>query len=59
MVFVNGTEAVETMFRTEGKYPSRGAVFEQTVTNIYKHSNWPSGLIFASVVFHLPLFVFG
>ncbi|XP_064393549.1 probable cytochrome P450 49a1 [Halichondria panicea] len=46
-VFVNSANAVETMFRAEGKYPSRSSMFEHTVTNIHKHSNWPSGLIFA------------
>ncbi len=46
-VFVNSADAVVTMFRAEGKYPSRSSILEHTVTNIHKHSNWPSGLIFA------------
>ena len=47
VVLVNAPEGAEAMFRAEGKYPSRGEYFEQTVTDIHKMNDWPSPMIFA------------
>ena len=47
VVLVSDPKGAEAMFRAEGKYPSRGEFFEQTITDIHKMNNWPSPLIFA------------
>ena len=47
VAYFSKPEAVEAMFRAEGKYPSRTPFMERTVSDIHKMNNWPSPLIFA------------
>ena len=46
MVVVSGAEAVSTVMRAEGKYPSRG-IHEDNVMWIYRKINKPYPMFFA------------
>ncbi|XP_064393529.1 probable cytochrome P450 49a1 isoform X2 [Halichondria panicea] len=47
LVFANEPDAVQEMFKAEGKYPSRNYYYESTINNIHKMNNWPSPMVFA------------
>ena len=47
MVIAQGREAAAAIYRAEGKYPSRGRIFEENMNWIHKKNKWPIGMLFA------------
>ncbi|XP_064393551.1 cytochrome P450 10-like isoform X1 [Halichondria panicea] len=47
MVFANGPEATEAMFRAEGQYPSRNALLSRMVADLHTINKWPLPMLFA------------
>lgn len=47
MVVTSSPEASEMVFRSEGKYPTRGSLFEDNLSWLYKKIKLPAPMFFS------------